>query len=142
MVKLELEISKFKTRERVWLNIFNIVIKIMYRTTDADKIISSDLTLFLVMQNTVSLAITRKLRSCETSSYRKSRNKNSQITKKFGPSYKHWSLKSRNSQHAYAKVRVIANLRQRNTCNSRTDCILITLLVNCLGSTDFVMGLV
>jgi hypothetical protein len=74
VVKLELEISKFKTRKRVWLNIFNIVIKIMYRTTDADTIISSDLTLFLVMQNTVRSAITRKLRSCETSSYRKSRN--------------------------------------------------------------------
>jgi hypothetical protein len=67
----------------------------------------------------VSSAITRYLRSCETSRYRKSPNKNNRAHARNRSRVRALYL------HTGAWNRVIAKSRQRNTCNSRTDCLLL-----------------
>lgn len=56
---------------------------------------------------TVSSAITLQLPSCETSCFRKSRNKNSRVYgRNRAPASSQWSLKSCNNQYAHTKVHV------------------------------------
>jgi hypothetical protein len=89
-------------------------------------------------------AVTRWLPSCDITLYVKPRDKNQnkkiwQVIQNLLPL--HRSPKSRNIQHAHAKVRVmqtafhlvinrfVANSRERNTPNSRTDCTAVSAFV-------------